>query len=390
MPSNPVRSDTGILLMAHGGKKEWNDTVLAVAVETNKTMPTEVAFGMADPTTLQEAIDKLVARGVKQIVAVPLFVSSHSVVIDSTKYLLGLRPDPPKGFANLVANMSGVPDMSGHSQPASQNPGADAPPPSPTLSAPDAYTSEEPPPDPAGANARARVRANSTMDYTANSPTTLADQQAATAMLSDNEDLYGSDAAKNSSTPAADAPASSHNTPAATTISARGALPPPIQSSIPIRITPALDRSPIVAEILADRASAVSTNPARDALILVAHGPNEDSENAQWLADMHSLASQISARHHYARVDVATLRDDADASIRDAATAALRKKAEADNAAGYHVIVVPLFLSYGGIEDGLRQRLDGIEHTLSSKPLLPDPRIADWVLDSAKSQESVH
>src|SRR5688572_32764739 len=41
------------------------------------TMPAEVAFGMATRANLQSAIDKLTARGVTEIVAVPLFVSSQ-------------------------------------------------------------------------------------------------------------------------------------------------------------------------------------------------------------------------------------------------------------------------------------------------------------------------
>jgi hypothetical protein len=62
----------------------------------------------------------------------------------------------------------------------------------------------------------------------------------------------------------------------------------------------------------------------------------------------------------------------------------LLKEAQAADDAGYHVLVVPLLLSYGGIENGLRQRLDGIEHTLAPQALLPDPRIAQWVLDSLR------
>ncbi len=52
-------------------------------------------WGRADRATGQAVIDHLTARGVKEIIAVPLFVSSHSSVIEATKYLLGLRPDAP-------------------------------------------------------------------------------------------------------------------------------------------------------------------------------------------------------------------------------------------------------------------------------------------------------
>ena len=55
-----------------------NANVEAIGAEAAKTQPTEVALGMADRATMQAGIDKLTARGVKEIVAVPLFVSSHS------------------------------------------------------------------------------------------------------------------------------------------------------------------------------------------------------------------------------------------------------------------------------------------------------------------------
>jgi sirohydrochlorin ferrochelatase len=92
-------ADPGILLLAHGGSAEWNGRVTELAAKVSATRPTEVAFGMATRANIQGAVDKLVARGVTEIVAVPLFVSSWSSVITSTEYLLGLRPDAPAALA---------------------------------------------------------------------------------------------------------------------------------------------------------------------------------------------------------------------------------------------------------------------------------------------------
>jgi sirohydrochlorin ferrochelatase len=305
---------TGILLMAHGGSTSWNDQVRAVAAETDKTMPTEVAFGMADRSTLQAGIDKLTARGVTAIVAVPLFVSSHSSVIESTKYLLGLRADAPAELADFA--MMGDMDHGAGDHGAAMDPGM-------------------------------------AMDHGAHG------------------------AGQNAAPAAADEPTKD------------AGLPKPVVSPVPVRMAAALDRHPIVADILADRAAAMGKDPAHEALILVAHGPNSDDENARWLADMHALADRIAARAHYARIDCVTLRDDAPSEVRDKATTELRQDAEAANDAGYHVLVTPLLLSYGGIENGLRQRLDGIQHALSSQALLPDARIATWVIDSARATEAV-
>jgi len=95
-------ADPGILLLAHGGSAEWNARVTDLAAQADTRKPTEVAFGMATRATIQAAVDRLVARGVTEIVAVPLFVSSWSSVITSTEYLLGQRADPPAALATYA------------------------------------------------------------------------------------------------------------------------------------------------------------------------------------------------------------------------------------------------------------------------------------------------
>ena len=60
----PSASSIGILLMAHGGGKDWDGKVKSVAADVDQKMPTEVALGMADRATLQAGVDNLIARGV--------------------------------------------------------------------------------------------------------------------------------------------------------------------------------------------------------------------------------------------------------------------------------------------------------------------------------------
>ena len=86
------QSRPGILLLAHGGSAQWNDNVRALAARVDKDQPTEVAFGMARRANIQTAVDALVARGVTEIVAVPLFVSSYSSVVTSTEYFSECAP----------------------------------------------------------------------------------------------------------------------------------------------------------------------------------------------------------------------------------------------------------------------------------------------------------
>ena len=92
----PLAAQTeGILLMAHGGDDTWNEAVLSLATQLDQTTPVEVAFGMANKRTIQDAVSRLSERGVAGIVAVPLFISSHSSVIRATEYLLSAREEAP-------------------------------------------------------------------------------------------------------------------------------------------------------------------------------------------------------------------------------------------------------------------------------------------------------
>jgi sirohydrochlorin ferrochelatase len=277
----------GVLLLAHGGAAQWNERVTDVAKRVNETQPTEVAFGMASRASIQGAIDKLTARGVTEIIAVPLFVSSHSSVITSTEYLLGLRKDAPKDLA-IFAKM--------------------------------------------------------------------------------NHASHGAPAAEDHS---------AHGVPAADPAS-------PVKSTVPIRMTSALNRHPLIGAIVADRAKSISKAPQREAVILVAHGPVPDEDNRRWLEDMAALAEQTKASAPYASVDYLTVRDDAGPAMREAATKDLRDKVQAQLAQGRRVLIVPHLMSFGGIEQGVRKRLDGLDYTMTDKALMPDDRIVQWVMANAR------
>ena len=282
----PSHADSGILLLAHGGSAEWNARVTDLAARVDAHKPTEVAFGMASRATMQAAVDRLAARGVTEIVAVPLFVSSWSSVITSTEYLLGARTEAPAALA-LYARMD-------HGQP------------------------------------------------TAGTTST---------------DGHGTHAPASGTTP--------------------------VSSSLPIRVTSALNDHPIVAEILASRARSISQSPTTEAVVLVAHGPNEDDDNRRWLADLASLASRIRQTERFASIDFLTVRDDAPKSVRDRATAELRELVGRRSRDGRRVLIVPVLVSFGGIDRGVRERLQGLTYVMSDNGLVPDDRLVSWVLAMA-------
>jgi sirohydrochlorin ferrochelatase len=162
----------------------------------------------------------------------------------------------------------------------------------------------------------------------------------------------------------------------------------PVTVTVPLRITAALNHHPLVGQILSDRAREISTAPADEAVILVAHGPVPDEDNRRWLDDMAVLAGQVKASASYANVHHLTVRDDAGPAMREAATRELRALVERETSSGRRVLVVPHLLSFGGIEQGIHNRLDGLSYTMARQALIPDIRIQEWVLEQARKAET--
>ena len=274
----------GILLLAHGGSDDWNREVLALADRIDSSRPVEVAFGMANKRTIQDAVDRLTERGVSGIVAVPLFISSHSSVLRATEYLLGSRDEAPpelQAFARMGARRD-----SGH--------------------------------------ADADADADPSFDRTTR-----------------------------------------------------------VETTVPISVTTALDGHSLVAEILISRAVDVSRTPEDEIVVLVAHGPSSAEDNDLWLDNMGSLAERMRTRTRFSRIQYLTVRDDAPDPVQSQATAELRAVVEGAVQEGKSVLVVPLLLTYGGIEVGIRRRLEGLPYRMARQALLPDVRLAQWVLVQA-------
>ncbi|MBA5868174.1 MAG: hypothetical protein GDA67_15885 [Nitrospira sp. CR1.3] len=93
---------TGLLIMAHGGDPEWNQDVQTAVAPLKAEYPTEVAFGMATPSTLEAAVQKLEACGVEKIAVVRMFVSGDSFLAP-TEYIVGLRKELPSNPAHADA-----------------------------------------------------------------------------------------------------------------------------------------------------------------------------------------------------------------------------------------------------------------------------------------------
>lgn len=92
--SSQNASNVGILILA---PESTNASVLNNINEIARAMaenyPTEVAFGIADHTTIKPALDSLNAADVENIIAVQLFFTSNSPIVRQNEFLLGKRDE---------------------------------------------------------------------------------------------------------------------------------------------------------------------------------------------------------------------------------------------------------------------------------------------------------
>jgi sirohydrochlorin ferrochelatase len=88
------QDDFGVLVMAHGGSKQWNEEVLAAVEPLKDQYNLEVAFGMADAASMQEGVRQLESKGARRIGVVRLFVSGESFR-ERTEQILGMAPGAP-------------------------------------------------------------------------------------------------------------------------------------------------------------------------------------------------------------------------------------------------------------------------------------------------------
>jgi sirohydrochlorin ferrochelatase len=94
-PSGIDEEKFGVIVMAHGGPQAWNEGVTDMLRPLSRQYDMEIAFGMADAYSLQEAVSKLESRGVTDIGVVRLFISGESWLA-RTGQILGLQQGAPE------------------------------------------------------------------------------------------------------------------------------------------------------------------------------------------------------------------------------------------------------------------------------------------------------
>ncbi len=258
--------DPGVMVMAHGGSAEWTEGVLSAVEPLRDDYNIEVAFGMANASSLQESAATLEARGADEIAVVRLFVSGDSWY-ERTRQILGLVGGAPMRPAE--PHHDEADHGMGHSM------------------------------------ALWRI-----------------------------------------------------DTGASYALSTEG-----------------LANAPEMTEVLTDRARTLSEDPGNEDVLILAHGPAENEENARWLAALEKHADVIRATLPFNEILVETLREDWP-ETRKIAEQRIREFVKSANTAGRNVIVIPFRVyGFGPYADVL----EGLDYVADGQGLVPHPGVTEWI-----------
>lgn len=153
------------------------------------------------------------------------------------------------------------------------------------------------------------------------------------------------------------------------------------KTKLRISVSRAIDDSPDVARVVAERAKALAPAPKERALLIVGHGPNSAEDNAEWMRNLRAIADSVGRWAGFADVKVGVVRDDAPAPVRAEAVRQVRDILDLQaRLTGKDVIVVPMLISRGAVSrDKIPADLAGLPHVYGTETLVPHPAIARWV-----------
>lgn len=156
---------------------------------------------------------------------------------------------------------------------------------------------------------------------------------------------------------------------------------PRIRTILPVRSVGGLGASPLFAAAMLDRAQALSKNPARETIILVAHGSGNDDQNAQWLKKLEDMADYMrrAGGSEFQAIEVATWREDWPEK-QAPWVQKIRTMVEDAKERDGRVIVIPARVTGQGREEKF---LAGLDYELGSG-FAPHPLFIRWVDEQIK------
>ncbi|MFP3939873.1 MAG: hypothetical protein ACLF0P_06165 [Thermoanaerobaculia bacterium] len=155
-----------------------------------------------------------------------------------------------------------------------------------------------------------------------------------------------------------------------------GPPPPRIRTALVTTTVGGLENHPLFARALYERALEISEEPAREILILAAHGRGEDEANDHWKGVLSSLAAQIRelSENRFRAVETVTWREDWPGKREPEIERARRLVADAA-ADGGRALVVP---ARTNAEGPARELLEGLDFRVGTG-FAPHALFPEWI-----------
>jgi len=153
---------------------------------------------------------------------------------------------------------------------------------------------------------------------------------------------------------------------------------PQVETTATVLFGTPMENHPLVGNILVDYAAEISQEPAKEEIIIVAHGPIDADDNREQLQTMEALADALRAEG-YADAHPVTLQDDAPKDVRDANVQNMRALVEDIDARGNTVLVVTNLLGTRTVQRSIRRDLKGLGYRYNFKGLVQHEKFVEWV-----------
>jgi sirohydrochlorin ferrochelatase len=152
-------------------------------------------------------------------------------------------------------------------------------------------------------------------------------------------------------------------------------------AGIPVALTPALDASFEIVDVLEERALALATTPSEQALFVIGHGPNGAEDHARWMANLRPLVEELGRRTGFRDVKLGMVRDDAPDPVRTEAVRRVREIIEMQrDLTDREVVVVPILVSRGYVSlVKFPGDLEGLDIAWDGEGLLPHEAVSRWI-----------
>jgi sirohydrochlorin ferrochelatase len=154
---------------------------------------------------------------------------------------------------------------------------------------------------------------------------------------------------------------------------------PRVKTDMKLHFVPPPGDNPLIAEILLDRASELSKDPANEFVIIAGHGPSSAEDNAEELKALESLARIVKQDGNFADVRGMTLQDDAPREMRRANVKLMRDAVEAAMKKGQRVLIVTNLISGRSIQAKLRNDLKGLDFEFNAKGIAAHDNFTKWM-----------